>query len=276
MSATPIPRSLSLTLYGDLDLSVLDELPSGRLPVATRIVAADQEESVHAKVRAWISRGHQAYIIYPVIEETEGQDMKAATVEYERLAAGPFQHLRLALLHGRLRPRQKEAIMADFTAGRIDALVATTVIEVGVDVANANVMVVHHPERFGLAQLHQLRGRIGRGSSRAVCYLVVDPWLAPESHERIQFFAGHTDGFRLAEEDLRRRGPGDIVGVRQHGLPGFRLAHPLQDAAIVRLCAQDAEAWLARDPRLSTAEGKILRRALQNLYGHLLPAAAAG
>ena len=276
MSATPIPRSLAMTLYGDLDLSLLDELPGGRLPITTHLVDAARESTVFSEVTRMLASGQQGYIIYPVIEDTEGQDLKAATVEYERLSETVFSDWRLALLHGRLRPREKEEIMIAFTAGELDLLVATTVIEVGIDVANANVMVINHPERYGLAQLHQLRGRIGRGSTRAHCYLLVNQWLAAETSERIHFFAEHNDGFKLAEEDLRRRGPGDIWGVRQHGLPGFRLANPLRDAAVVKACAADAEATLAADPGLTSPAGAILRRALHQSCRHFLPLAVTG
>ncbi|MFH1845276.1 MAG: ATP-dependent DNA helicase RecG [bacterium] len=276
MSATPIPRSLSLTLYGDLDLSIIDEMPQGRLPVVTHLADAEDEETVLGAVEKKLAAGQQGYIIYPVIEETEKQDLKAATVEYERLASGFFSHRRLALLHGRLRPREKEAIMTDFATGVYDLLVATTVIEVGVDVANANSLVINHPERFGLAQLHQLRGRIGRGTAEAHCYLLLDRWSAPEARERIRFFSRHHDGFELAEEDLRRRGPGDIWGVRQHGLPGFRLANPLQDAELVKLCALDAEELLAADPQLGSPAGKLLRQTLESSYGRLLSLRTTG
>jgi ATP-dependent DNA helicase RecG len=274
MSATPIPRSLSLTLYGDLDLSVVDELPPGRQPIATRLAPAKEEPEVLAAVTEELAAGHQGYVIYPVIEETEGQDLKAATVEYERLASGPFRDRRVALIHGRLKPREKQAIMGDFAAGRIELLVATTVIEVGVDVPNATVMVIHHPERFGLAQLHQLRGRIGRGPVASRCFLLLDRWLPPETLERLRFFAAHGDGFALAEEDLRRRGPGDVWGVRQHGAPGFRLANPLRDADMVKTCAADAAALLESDPRLADPAHRPLRRHLEDSFRHLLPLAA--
>jgi ATP-dependent DNA helicase RecG len=264
MSATPIPRSLALTLYGDLDLSWLDELPSGRRPVETRIVPADRENEVWAGVDEALGQGRQGYVVYPVIEGSEGSDLRAATAEYERLAAGPFRARRVGLLHGRLKPREKEAVMGEFVAGRLDLLVATTVIEVGVDVPNATVMVIAHPERFGLAQLHQLRGRVGRGSTAAVCWLLADTWVATQTRERIVFFAAERDGFRLAEEDLRRRGPGDLAGVRQHGEPGFRLANPLRDAAVVKECATDVAALLAADPGLDSPAGRRLRELLSD------------
>ncbi len=271
MSATPIPRSLSLTLYGDLDLSVIDELPEGRRAVATHLVTEEAEDRVWLHLGESLRAGQQAYVIHPVIEETEGQDLKAATVEYERLARGPLRSFRLALLHGRLRPREKEVIMNDFAAGNLDVLVATTVVEVGVDVANATVMVIHNPERFGLAQLHQLRGRVGRGGHQAHCYLFTSRWLAPQTRERLQYFVSHADGFQLAEEDLRLRGPGDILGVRQHGLPGFKVANPLRDNDLVEQCSQDARWLLATDPHLESPDDRLLRQTLRDQYGQLLP-----
>ncbi len=247
MSATPIPRSLSLTLYGDLDLSLIDEMPAGRLPIETAIVREKDEAAVWDACRREVGAGRQVYVIYPVIEETEGQDLKAATVEFERLRQDVFPGVRVELLHGRMKGREKDAVMTEFSSGAIQVLVATTVVEVGVDVPNATAMVIHNPERFGLAQLHQLRGRIGRGAHASRCWLLCDRYLAEESFARIRFFAENSDGFALAEEDLRLRGPGDAWGVRQHGRPGFRLANPLRDGELVALCREDARA-LERDP----------------------------
>ncbi|MEN8006933.1 MAG: ATP-dependent DNA helicase RecG, partial [Candidatus Krumholzibacteriota bacterium] len=213
MSATPIPRSLSLTLYGDLDLSLIDELPAGRQPITTSLVREKDEKSVWEGCRREVAVGRQVYVIYPVIEETEGQDLKAATVEFERLQAEVFPGSKVALLHGRLKARDKDQVMGAFSRGEVQVLVATTVVEVGVDVPNATAMVIHNPERFGLAQLHQLRGRIGRGEHASRCWLLCDRYLAEESFQRIRFFSENSDGFALAEEDLRLRGPGDAWGV---------------------------------------------------------------
>lgn len=274
MSATPIPRSLSLTLYGDLDLSLIDELPQGRQPIETRIAKEKEEGEVWQACRDEIAAGRQVYVIYPVIEETEGQDLKAATVEFQKLAGEVFSDRRVALLHGRLKAREKDGIMAEFSAGKIDVLVATTVIEVGVDVPNATAMVIHNPERFGLAQLHQLRGRIGRGAHKSRCWLLCDRFLAEESFARIRFFAANSDGFALAEEDLRVRGPGEAWGVRQHGAPGFRLANPLTDTALVAVCQEDARALLAGDPDLSGPDGRVVRQGLDAVFGrHVVPSA---
>jgi len=271
MSATPIPRSLSLTLYGDLDLSVIDELPPGRQPVATHLVRDGDEAAVWDDLRREVAAGRQAFVIHPVIEETEGQDLKAATAEHARLAGEVFPDRRVGLLHGRLKGREKDAVMAEFAAGRIDVLVATTVVEVGVDVPNATRLVIHNPERFGLAQLHQLRGRVGRGEGRSACWLLVDRYLGEEAWSRLTFFAEHADGFDLAEEDLRRRGPGDAWGVRQHGAPGFRLANPLRDNDLVQVCREDAQALLAEDPQLTGADGRVVRAALEADFGRALP-----
>ena len=271
MSATPIPRSLSLTLYGDLDLSLIDELPAGRKPITTHIVREKEEEAVWEACGAELKAGRQVYVIYPVIEETEGQDLKAATVEYERLRQEVFAGHEVALLHGRLKAKEKEQVMGAFSRGEVQVLVATTVVEVGVDVPNATAMVIHNPERFGLAQLHQLRGRIGRGEHASQCWLLCDRYLAEESFQRIGFFAGHSDGFALAEEDLRLRGPGDAWGVRQHGAPGFRLANPIRDVRLVRSCQNDARKLLERDPRLESPEGKTVRLGLAASFGKYLP-----
>ena len=274
MSATPIPRSLSLTLYGDLDLSLIDEMPAGRLPIETAIVREMDEAAVWDACRREVGAGRQVYVIYPVIEETEGQDLKAATVEFERLRQDVFPGVRVELLHGRMKGREKDAVMTEFSSGAIQVLVATTVVEVGVDVPNATAMVIHNPERFGLAQLHQLRGRIGRGTHASRCWLLCDRYLAEESFARIRFFAENSDGFALAEEDLRLRGPGDAWGLRQHGAPGFRLANPLRDGELVRLCREDARALLERDPTLDGPEGGIVRRGLAAAFGKYLPVQA--
>jgi len=271
MSATPIPRSLALTLYGDLDLSIIDELPAGRQPIATCIAREKEEEAVWSACRSELEAGRQAYVIYPVIEETEGQDLKAATVEYERLAGEVFPGFRVALLHGRMKAKEKATAMDLFTAGEVQVLVATTVVEVGVDVPNATAMVIHNPERFGLAQLHQLRGRIGRGEHASCCWLLCDRYLAEESYQRIAFFADHTDGFALAEEDLRLRGPGDAWGVRQHGAPGFQLANPIRDAELVRQCREDARGLLEEDPGLLTPAGQVVLQGLERTFGWYAP-----
>lgn len=276
MSATPIPRSLALTLYGDLDLSILDEKPAGRLPVRTEVTPSSRLARVYAACREQLAAGKQGFVIYPVVEETAGSDIRAAVDEAARLVGGVFHDARVGLVHGRLKAREKEAVMAAFAAGEIDVLVATTVVEVGVDVPGAAWMVIHHPERFGLAQLHQLRGRIGRGGGEAWCWLVTGQEVGAASWQRLTFFAARDDGFALAEEDLRRRGPGDLWGVRQHGVPGFRLANPLRDGDLARECAADARALLDDDPQLRHPAHRALRERLEHDYRQVLPLAGSG
>jgi len=273
MSATPIPRSLALTLCGDLDLSLIDELPAGRTPIETRLVPPKGLGEVHAAIRAEAAAGRRAYVVYPVIEETEGQDLKAAQSEYERLAAGPLAGLRVGLLHGRMKAAEKARAMEAFAAGELQVLVATTVVEVGLDVPEATVMVIHHPDRFGLAQLHQLRGRVGRGAHASRCWLAPEGWLPDETLERLRLFCRTHDGFLLAEEDLRRRGPGDVLGVRQHGAPSFRLANPLRDGDLVEACREDVDALISADPDLAAPAHAPLARTLARDHGRILAAA---
>jgi ATP-dependent DNA helicase RecG len=264
MSATPIPRSLALTLYGDLDLTILDERPPGRQPITT----AHRGESGRARlmdfVRRQVADGRQAYIVYPVIEESEKTDLKAATTMYEQLAAGPLEGLRIALLHGRLKGDEKDAVMRRFLAHEIDVLVATTVIEVGIDVPNASVMVIEHPERFGLSQLHQLRGRVGRGSSQSYCILLGN--VGNETAQRLQVFLESEDGFEIAKADLEQRGMGDLFGDRQSGLPGFKVADPLRDETLNASAAVAADTLLTADPTLDRKEHLGLKRVLLSQY----------
>jgi ATP-dependent DNA helicase RecG len=268
MSATPIPRSLALTLYGDLDLSTLDERPPGRLPVRTAL----RPESARARILEFIDRelekGRQAYVVYPVIEESEKTDLKAATTMYEALASGPFAHRRLALIHGRVPAAERDATMRRFRDGEIDVLVATTVIEVGIDVPNATVMLVEHPERFGLSQLHQLRGRVGRGADAAYCILLGD--VGDEARQRLEIFAGTEDGFEIARADLTLRGMGDLFGQRQSGVPMFRVADPLRDEELNLLAQEVASDVLEKDPELTRPEHAGLRRVLSERYGRAM------
>ncbi len=246
MTATPIPRTLAMTLYGDLQTSVIDELPPGRAPVDTRSVAQSSLPGVWEFVRAQAAEGRQAYVVYPVIEESK-LELKAAIAEYERLSQNVFPKLKVGLLHGRLSSADKDDVMERFRAKELHILVSTTVIEVGVDVPNATVMVIEHAERFGLAQLHQLRGRIGRGAHKSHCILVAPANLSEEGRERLDTMVRTNDGFEIAETDLRLRGPGEFFGTRQHGELGFNVANPLRDADLLQTARREAF-LLVEDP----------------------------
>jgi ATP-dependent DNA helicase RecG len=246
MTATPIPRTLALTLYGDLDLSVIDEMPPGRTPIETRWSDDSQLPGVWEFVRREIARGRQAYVVYPVIEESK-QELKAATAEYERLAKNVFPQLRLGLLHGRMKNDEKDSVMEQFRRNEIQILVATTVIEVGVDVPNATMMVIEHADRFGLAQLHQLRGRIGRGTQKSQCILIAPKKITGDAQERLETMVATSNGFEIAERDLKLRGPGEFFGTRQHGDAAFSVAQPLRDHELLEMARREAFA-LAEDP----------------------------
>ncbi len=261
MSATPIPRSLALTLYGDLDISFLDELPPGRQAIRTVIRRPNDLPGIYDFVREQVAEGRQAYVVYPLVEESETSELKAATEEFERLRTEVFPEVRVGLLHGQLSGEEKEAAMQRFAAGEIDVLVATTVIEVGIDVPNATVMVIDHAERFGLAQLHQLRGRVGRGGAESYCIAVSE--LGAGS-ERLRAFAATRDGFRIAEEDLRIRGQGDLFGARQSGLPAFRWARLEDDLDLLMLARDTARAMVQRDPELESVPA--IKNALAHRY----------
>jgi ATP-dependent DNA helicase RecG len=262
MSATPIPRSLALTIYGDLDLSVLDELPPRRQRIRTAVRPDEARERVYAFIRDEVGKGRQAYIVYPLVEESEKVDLRAATVEYEALSGTIFPDLRLGLLHGQLPGDEKDAVMNAFAAGDIDILVATTVIEVGIDVPNATVMVVEHAERFGLSQLHQLRGRVGRGAEQSYCILVA----GAEGAERLQVLARSDDGFEIARADLVHRGMGDFFGARQHGMPAFRFFDPLRDDDLVHRAREAAQRVTDADPDLAQPEHAGLRTTLEQRF----------
>jgi ATP-dependent DNA helicase RecG len=266
MSATPIPRSLALTLYGDLDLSILDERPPGRPPVVTGVRGESGRDRVLAFINRQLDEGRQAYIVYPVIAESEKTDLKAATTMFEALTAegGALASRRVALLHGKVPSDKRDEIMREFRDGRIHVLVATTVIEVGIDVPNASVMVIEHPERFGLSQLHQLRGRVGRGPAESFCILLGD--LSPEARDRIEMFARTDDGFEIARADLRLRGMGDLFGERQSGVPTFRVADPLRDEELNARARESAETLLSADPELKQREHAALRSVLNARY----------
>jgi ATP-dependent DNA helicase RecG len=267
MTATPIPRTLALTLYGDLDISVLDEMPPGRTPIVTRRVSDDRAGEVWNFVRKQVAAGHQAYVVYPVIEENQEGDLKAAIKMHRELSQKVFPGLRVQLLHGRMATDEKESVMRDFQAGRIDVLVSTTVIEVGVDVPNAVVMVIEHAERFGLAQLHQLRGRIGRGAARSYCILMTGGKVSEEGERRLDAMVRTSDGFQIAELDLELRGPGEFFGTKQAGLPSFRVANLVRDRQLLELAKQEARAVLAGpNQEISREEMQRALQAMRNRW----------
>ncbi|HLE41096.1 MAG TPA: ATP-dependent DNA helicase RecG [Nitrospirota bacterium] len=251
MTATPIPRTLALTVYGDLDVSVVDEMPPGRKPVVTRLYFENRRQEAYQFIESELKKGRQVYVVYPLVEETEKSDLKAATEMAAHLQKDVFTRWKIGLLHGRMKGEEKEAVMAAFKGGEIQVLVSTTVIEVGVDVANAAVMVIEHPERFGLAQLHQLRGRVGRGDHQSYCILMGPRMFAEEARERLNAFARTNDGFKIAEEDLRIRGPGEFFGTRQSGLPDLRAANIIRDADLLETARTEAFELIQKDPELS-------------------------
>src|ERR1700737_1843906 len=268
MSATAIPRSLALTFYGDLDVSTLDELPAGRQPVTTVMRPEKARERVLEFVARETEKGRQAYVVYPVIEESEKTDLKAATTMYEQLSAGAVAGRVVALIHGRVPVDEREKIMRAFRDGKIDILVSTTVIEVGIDVANATVMLIEHPERFGLSQLHQLRGRVGRGAEASYCILLGD--VGDEALERLRIFVDTDAGFELARADLRLRGMGNLFGQEQSGEATFRIADPVADEVLNLKARAAAEILLDRDPALGARENAGIRRVLGSRYARAL------
>ena len=271
MSATPIPRTLSLVIYGDLEVSVVDELPPGRSPVATYVVGEDKRQRMYNFVRKLVGEGRQAYMVCPAVEEGEdgedGQslDLKAAVSYANTLQTQVFPDLRVGLVHGKMKSREKEAVMTAFAAGELDVLVSTTVIEVGVDVPNAALMVVENADRFGLSQLHQLRGRVGRGRHQSYCVLVTAT-RNPDSRERLRVLSKTNDGFKIAEEDLRLRGPGDFFGERQHGLPQLSIADLTGDMRVLKQAQGAAEELLRSDPDLSRTEHAGLLERVRRLF----------
>jgi ATP-dependent DNA helicase RecG len=277
MTATPIPRTLALTVYGDLSLSVIDELPPGRAPVRTMVVTDNQRRQALELIRRELSLSHQVYVVYPLIEESEKSDLKDATAGLEQLRT-QLPGSRIGLLHGRMSPEEKEAIMASFKERQLDLLVATTVIEVGIDVPNATVMVVEHAERFGLAQLHQLRGRVGRGAAPGLCLLMKSYKCSEEGEKRLEVMARTSDGFRIAEADLEIRGPGEFLGTRQSGLPDFRVANILRDGRILEEARVDAFTVIESDEfqRGTSAEMIAMLDELRYRWGNRLDLARIG
>ena len=262
MTATPIPRTLALTLYGDLDLSVLDEMPPGRTPIETHKVTDDKAPRIWEFIRKQVAGGHQAYVVYPVIAENEESELKAAIKMYRELSGKVFADLKVGLLHGRLDADTKDQVMRMFQRGELHILVATTVIEVGVDVPNATVMVIEHAERFGLAQLHQLRGRIGRGGAKSYCILMTGGKVTEEGQRRLKAMTDTNDGFKIAELDLELRGPGEFFGTRQAGMPDFRVANIIRDAQLLEVAKREAQAVLA-GPNAEISSEEISRALVQ-------------
>jgi ATP-dependent DNA helicase RecG len=265
MTATPIPRTLAMTIYGDLDISTIRELPKGRVPISTFWVGTKAIKEVYAFVREEIDRGRQAYIVYPLIERSPISELKAATQMYERLRQDEFRAYRISLIHSQIKTSEKEKIMQSFKNHKIDILISTTVIEVGIDIPNASVMIVEHAERFGLSQLHQLRGRIGRGPYPSYCILVSDP-RTEKARLRIDAMLATQDGFRLAEEDLDIRGPGRFFGHAQHGLPELRIGNPAKDMELMELARQEAFSLIKIDPYLKAPQHSLIRQRLKERF----------
>ena len=262
MTATPIPRTLAMTVYGDLDVSVIDEIPPGKKPVRTVLMGESKRQAVYDAIRSELAKGHQAFIVYPLVEQSENLDLKDATKMAEHLQKDIFPDCRVGLVHGRMKEKEKDAVMREFLDNQISILVATTVIEVGIDVPHASLMVIEHAERFGLSQLHQLRGRVGRRDIPSSCILLADYRVSTDARKRLKVMEKTTDGFILAEEDLTIRGPGDFLGTRQSGLPDFRIASIIRDARILGDAKEDAFALAARDPLLEKPEHAVLKEAL--------------
>ncbi len=287
MTATPIPRTLSLTLYGDLDVSVIDELPKGRKPVKTAVRTEKEKAKVFHFVQEEVKRGRQAYIVYPLIEESEKVDLKAAMAEFKKLSENDFSEFRLGLMHGRLAAEEKDTLMHSFKSGEINILVATTVIEVGIDIPNASIMIVENAERFGLSQLHQLRGRVGRGAEQSYCILLTDDLAEKRTFQlaanradaikqnsdikkRLHTMVQTNDGFKIAEVDLELRGPGDFFGTRQSGLPAFQVADIVHDTEILLHARQEAFDLVTRDPQLRLPQHEQIRKQFELVYKDLL------
>jgi ATP-dependent DNA helicase RecG len=258
MTATPIPRTLALTVYGDLDVSVIRELPAGRFPIRTTAKPESRRDEIYAFVRKELDAGRQVYVIYPLVEESAKIDLKAATEMADTLQESVFPHYRVGLLHGRMKGDGKERVMKAFAAGEIQILVSTTVVEVGIDVPNASVMIVEHAERFGLSQLHQLRGRVGRGAHQSYCFLVYQSPLSEEARERLTGMTETADGFEIAERDLLLRGPGDFFGTRQAGMPTFRLIDLVRDRELLDVAQKEAAAWFDRSKPGAAAVGRLI------------------
>jgi ATP-dependent DNA helicase RecG len=270
MTATPIPRTISMTLFGDLDVTTLREMPPGRQEVRTYVVEPGEQVRWWNFVREKLRAGRQAYVVAPLVDESENVAAASVAEAFERLTNGELAAFRVGIIHGRMSPAEKEEAMAGFRAGRTHVLVSTSVIEVGVDVPNATIMVIDSPERFGLAQLHQLRGRVGRGKFAGFCAVLMTEDLSEQARERLKAFASTSDGFELAEMDFELRGPGDLFGTQQHGVPPLRIADLRRDKAILEEARREAQALFAADPGLKRPDHSRLRRQMLIRYGNAL------
>lgn len=262
MTATPIPRTLAMTLYGDLDVSIIDGLPPGKKSILTRVLTEGQRSSAYRAVRQEVEQGRQVFIVYPLVEESEVLDLKDATRMAEHLKADVFPNCVVGLIHGRMAGTEKDIVMERFAKGEIQILVSTSVIEVGIDVPRASLMVIEHAERFGLSQLHQLRGRVGRGEIASACLLMVGKGVTLTARRRLRIMAESNDGFRIAEEDLAIRGPGEFMGTRQSGIPDFRVAHLLRDMSVLQAAKEEAFRVVSEDPTLTHPRNEALRQVL--------------
>ncbi len=264
MSATPIPRTMSLIFYGDLDISIIDTLPKGRQPIKTFFIDSEIRKRAYGYIRDHLDQGRQGYIICPMVEENEAVDLASAVKYYENISQNDFKNYRVGLLHGKMKPKEKDAVMKAFSSGEIELLVSTTVVEVGVDVPNAVIMLIENAERFGLSQLHQLRGRIGRGKYASTCILLSD--RKGDSAARLKFMCKTADGFKIADEDLRLRGPGDFLGKRQHGLPELKIADLSEDMELFRAAGNAAKQLYRTDPKLQNPENECLKAEISELF----------
>jgi ATP-dependent DNA helicase RecG len=262
MTATPIPRTLAMTVYGDLDISVIDEMPPGKKPIKTKVFYEKERARVYEIIRKEVAKGNQAFIVYPLVEESEALDLKDASRMAQHLQKDVFPELRIGLIHGRMKGQEKDGIMKSFNDGQLDVLVSTTVIEVGIDIPQASLMVIEHAERFGLAQLHQLRGRVGRSDIPSYCVLMTDYRGSENARKRLRIMEQTNDGFRIAEADLEIRGPGELMGTRQSGLPDFRVANILRDGRLLNDARGEAFQLVEKDPRLERQEHAVLREVL--------------
>jgi len=265
MTATPIPRTLAMTVYGDMDVSVIKEFPRGHVPASARLASETEKREVFDFLRARLRQGDQAFVICPVIEGSEELDLKNATDMARNLAKILRPPYRVGLMHGRLPPQEREAVMADFRAGRIHLLVGTTVVEVGVHVPNATLMIIEHPERFGLAQLHQLRGRVGRGSDRGVCFLMASANLSENALSRLKVLVDHHDGFEIASKDLEYRGHGELIGMKQTGLGDVDLSEMMREPGLLLLAKEKADRLLSSDPELADPRHLVLKSFVESI-----------